>query len=199
MASRGEVIQVIPRLPVRLLQERVKDLHLLNHLVAQRPLSHCRTPIKGELKAKLLYIFLSQHQHSEQGLRQCKRLYSKVLFQAPLWGTSGECLDESALARHERFSSMLFSPASLVVINFALFSGIGIGSILNEGNDVLWTVVLSILGALVNVFVWRHISKKGLPNAETMENESSAERERLMEELSEEAERRRELDRIELN
>jgi hypothetical protein len=94
---------------------------------------------------------------------------------------------------------MLFSPASLVVINFALFSGIGIGSILNEGNDVLWTVVLSILGALVNVFVWRHISKKVLPNAETMENESSAERERLMEELSEEAERRRELDRIELN
>jgi hypothetical protein len=51
----------------------------------------------------------------------------------------------------------------------------------------------------VNVFVWRHISKKDLTNAETMENESSAERERLMEELSEEAERRRELDRIELN
>jgi hypothetical protein len=93
---------------------------------------------------------------------------------------------------------MLFSSASLVAINCAIFTGIAIGSILNEGNDVLWTVVLSILGALVNV-VWRHISKKGLPNAETMENESSAERERLMEELSEEAERRRELDRIERN
>ena len=94
---------------------------------------------------------------------------------------------------------MLFSPASLVVINCAIFSGIGIGSILNEGNDDLWTVVLSILGALVNVVVWRHFSKKDLMNPETMETENSSERERLMEELSEEAERRRELDRIERN
>jgi hypothetical protein len=122
----------------------------------------------------------------------------KVSFQALPFG-SGECLDESSLARHERFSSMLFSPASLVAINCAIFSGIAIGSILNEGNDVLWTVVLSILGALVNVFVWRHISKKDLTNPETMETQSSTERERLMEELSEEAERRREHDRIERN
>ena len=94
---------------------------------------------------------------------------------------------------------MLFSPASLVAINFAIFSGIAIGSILNEGNDDSWTVVLSILGALVNVFVWRHFRKKNLMNPESMETENSHERERLMEELSEEAERRRELDRIERN
>ena len=112
---------------------------------------------------------------------------------------SGECLDEMTLARHEGFFSMLFSPASLIAINCAIFSGIAIGSILKEGNDDSWTVVLSILGALVNVFVWRHLRNKNSINAESMETESSPERERLMEELSEEAERRRELDRIERN
>jgi hypothetical protein len=94
---------------------------------------------------------------------------------------------------------MLFSPASLVAINCAIFTGIAIGSILNEGNDDSWTVVLSILGALVNVFFWRHFSKKNLTNPETMETESSPERERLMEDLSDEAERRRKLNRIERN
>ena len=122
-------------------------------------------------------------------------IYSKT----PFWGTSGECLDESALARHEGFSSMLFSPASLVAINCAIFSGIAIGSILNEGNGHSWTVCSSTLGTLVNVFFWRHFRKKNLMNSESMETESSPERERLMEELSEEAERRRELDRIERN
>ena len=94
---------------------------------------------------------------------------------------------------------MLVSPANLVAINCAIFSGIAIGSLLNEGNQDSWTVFLSTLGALVNVFVWRHFSKKNLMNPESMETESSHERERLMEELSEEAERRRELNRIERN
>ena len=94
---------------------------------------------------------------------------------------------------------MMFSPVSLVAINCAIFSGIAIGSLLNEGNQDLWTVFLSTLGALVNVFVWRHFSKKNLTIPETVKTESSPERERLMEELSEEAERRRELDRIERN
>ena len=79
MYSGGEVIQVIPRLPVRLLHARGKDSHLRNHWDVQRPLNHYHTPTEGKLKVKLLYIFLSQHQHSEQGLRQCKRLYSKYL------------------------------------------------------------------------------------------------------------------------
>ena len=94
---------------------------------------------------------------------------------------------------------MLFSPASLVAINCAIFSGIAIGSLLNEGNQNSWTVFLSTLGTLVNVFVWRHFSKKNLTIPETVNNESFHERERLMEELSDEAERRRELDRIERN
>ena len=123
----------------------------------------------------------------------------KLSFSNPPFCGSGECLDESALARHERFSSMMFSPVTLVAINCAIFSGIAIGSLLNEGNQDSWTVFLSTLGALVNVFVWRHFSKKNLTFTETVKNESSHERERLMEELSEEAERRRELDRIERN
>ena len=94
---------------------------------------------------------------------------------------------------------MLVSPANLVAINCAIFSGIAIGSLLNEGNQDSWTVFLSTLGALVNVSVWRHFSKKNLTITETFKNESAHERERLMEELSEEAERRRELDRIERN
>ena len=94
---------------------------------------------------------------------------------------------------------MIFSPVSFVAINCAIFSGIAIGSLLNEGNQDSWTVFLSTMGALVNVFVWRYFSKKNLMIAETVKTESSPERERLMEELSEEAERRRELDRIERN
>ncbi|MBT4666599.1 MAG: hypothetical protein HOB63_08795 [Opitutae bacterium] len=94
---------------------------------------------------------------------------------------------------------MLVSPANLVAINCAIFSGIAIGSLLNEANQDSWTVFLSTLGTLVNVFVWRHFSKKNLTIHETVKNESSHEREQLMEELSEEAERRRELDRIERN
>ena len=94
---------------------------------------------------------------------------------------------------------MLFSPASLVAINFAIFSGIAIGSVLNEGSHDSWTMILSILGALINIFFWRHFSKKNLTIPETMETESFPERERLMEDLSDEAERRRKLDRIERN
>ena len=55
------------------------------------------------------------------------------------------------------------------------------------------------MGDLVNVFFWRHFSKKNLTMPETLEAENSSGRERLMEELSKEAERRRELDRIERN
>jgi hypothetical protein len=94
---------------------------------------------------------------------------------------------------------MQFSPASLAAINCAIFSGIAIGSVLNEGNLNSWTVVLSILGALTNIVVWRHFNVKELTSHKLVEAESATERKRLMKELSEEAERRRELDRIERN
>ena len=94
---------------------------------------------------------------------------------------------------------MLFSPASLAAINCAIFSGIAIGSVFNEGNNDSWTVILSILGAIVNVLVCWHFIKMKVTVRKLMKTQSSTERERLMEELSEEAERRRALDRIERN
>ena len=68
------------------------------------------------------------------------------------FGVQANALTKVHLLGMKGFLLMLFSSTSLVAINCAIFSGIAIGSILNEGNDDSWTVVLSILGAFGESF-----------------------------------------------
>ena len=53
MHSGAKVIQVRPRLPVRLLQEQGKHSNLRNGLDVQHQLNHYRIPTEGELEVKL--------------------------------------------------------------------------------------------------------------------------------------------------
>tara|TARA_B100000959_G_C14743045_1_gene525895 strand:- start:420 stop:704 length:285 start_codon:yes stop_codon:yes gene_type:complete len=94
---------------------------------------------------------------------------------------------------------MNLAPSSFVSLNFAVFAGIAMATLVANPNDNVWTVTLAVLGAMANALAWWKFS-----NAETASNKDNepkeiAERERLMEDLGEEAERRRERDRIERN
>ena len=77
--------------------------------------------------------------------------------------------------------------------------GIAVATLFVGVGDNVWTVALAILGAVVNALAWRKFSNSVAVSDKGKEPEEIAERERLMEDLGEEVERRRERDRIERN
>ena len=94
---------------------------------------------------------------------------------------------------------MSFVPSTFAALNFAVFAGIAVATLFIGVGDNVWTVALAILGAVVNALAWRKFSNSAAALDDDKEPEEVAERERLMEDLGEEAERRRERDRIERN
>ena len=97
------------------------------------------------------------------------------------------------------FNLMSFLPSTFAVLNFAVFAGIVIATLFVGVGDNVWTVVLAILGAVLNALAWRKFSNPSVALDDGKKFEEVDERERLMEDLSEEAKRRRERDRIERN
>ena len=94
---------------------------------------------------------------------------------------------------------MSFVPSTFAALNFAVFFGIAVAILFAGVGDNVWTVALAILGAVVNALAWCKFSNSVAVSDKGKEPEEIAERERLMEDLGEEAERRRERDRIERN
>ena len=94
---------------------------------------------------------------------------------------------------------MNFVPSTLAALNFAVFAGIAVAILFAGVGDNIWTVALTALGAVVNVLAWRKWSNPSAVSDKGKDPEEITERERLMEDLGEEAERRRERDRIERN
>ena len=94
---------------------------------------------------------------------------------------------------------MSFAPSTFAALNFAVFAGIAVATLFDGVGDNVWTVALAILGAVDNALAWRKFSNSSAALDDGKEPEEVAERERLMEDLGEEVERRRERDRIERN
>ena len=94
---------------------------------------------------------------------------------------------------------MNFVPSTFAALNFAVFSGIAVVTLFASVGDNIWTMALAVLGTVINVLAWRKLSNPSATFDKDEKMEEITERERLMEDLGEEAERRRERDRIERN
>ena len=94
---------------------------------------------------------------------------------------------------------MSFVPSTFAIFNSLLFVCITIALLLTGSGDNFWAVSLTLVGLLINILAWRKFLSLSSKLTETEKSEGDTERERLMRDLGEEAQLRRERDRLERN
>jgi len=95
---------------------------------------------------------------------------------------------------------MNFEASTVFVLNFAVFSGIAFAFLLRGLEENLWTFALVVLGAMANMLAWRKFKDRN-PSLEEKDQSLSehAKRERLMQDLGDEAQKRRDQDQLQRN
>jgi len=95
---------------------------------------------------------------------------------------------------------MNFEASTVFVLNFAVFSGIAFAFLLRGLEENLWTFALVVLGAMANMLAWRKFKDRN--SSLEVKDQSLSEhekRERLMQDLGDEAQKRRDQDQLQRN
>ena len=88
----------------------------------------------------------------------------------------------------------------LLAINFSLFSALAICQLLESSIFNTWLFLLCIMGASINLIVWYFMMQGKSESYATQETPvSDDEKNKLMDDLEEEAKRRKQQDRIQQN
>ena len=95
---------------------------------------------------------------------------------------------------------MNIEASAVFVLNFAVFSGIAFAFLLQGLDGNLWTFSLVVFGAFANMLAWRKLRvENSALSAEGQSLSENEKRERLMQDLGDEAQKRRDKDRLERN
>ena len=95
---------------------------------------------------------------------------------------------------------MNFEASTVFVLNFAVFSGIAFALLWEGLDENFWTFALIVLGAMANMLAWRKF-KDRRPSLEEKDQSLSEheKRERLLQDLGDEAQKRRDQDQLQRN